>query len=47
MKVILLTITLVFTKQEIVFARTSPKHKLEIGERKQNLLGIIIQCHIQ
>ena len=23
---------LVFQKQEIVFARTSPKHKLEIGE---------------
>lgn len=23
---------LVFSKQEIVFARTSPKHKLEIGE---------------
>jgi len=22
----------VFSKQEIVFARTSPKHKLEIGE---------------
>jgi hypothetical protein len=23
----------VFSKQEIVFARTSPKHKLEIGQR--------------
>jgi hypothetical protein len=29
---------LVFSKQEIVFARTSPQHKLEIGESQNSLL---------
>ena len=28
---IILTVLLVFSKPEIVFARTSPQHKLEIG----------------
>jgi hypothetical protein len=27
----------VFSKQEIVFARTSPQHKLEIGESQNSL----------
>jgi hypothetical protein len=27
-------IAIVFSKDEIVFARTSPKHKLEIGQSK-------------
>lgn len=34
-------IPIVFSKQEIVFARTSPQHKLEIVKRAQALGHIV------
>ena len=34
----------VFAKEEIVFARTSPKHKLEIG--KQSLSSTLLKIHV-